>query len=314
MKVKKILVSQPKPSSEKSPYYDLINKYGVEIEFRPYIKVEGVTSREFRQTKVPIATHTAVIFTARTAVDHYFRLCSELRFEVPDTMRYFCINEQIANYLQRYIVYRKRKIFFGDGHPDDLVQLIVKHNKERYLYPQSDVLESKLKGIDPRKIHIMNAIMYRTVSNGFDTGSVFDYDMVILFTPSGVKAMYENFPEFKQGDLVIGAMGTKTLDEINELGLRLDLTTTPDAPSMAAAIAKYLEEHKDDKPIEHERLVAVKPEVKRNPLPVYVAEDEPEPKKRSSKRSGKDSKSKKSTAKTKKTTTKKTTTTKKAAV
>lgn len=294
MKIKKILVSQPKPTSEKSPYYDLIEKYGVEIDFRPFIKVEGVSSREFRQTKVPISAHTAVIFTARAAVDNYFRLCGELRFNVPDTMRYFCINEQIANYLQKYIIYRKRKIFFADGTPDDLVAQIVKHNKEVYLYPQSEVLESKLKGYDPRKIHIMNAIMYRTVSNSFETGHKLDYDMIVLFTPSGVKALEENFPNFNQGDIAIGAMGAKTLEEIEHSGLRLDLTTTHETPSMAAAIAHFIEQHADDNGGNKPENIAVEPVVERKPLPVLYVEPEPDPKKskKKGKKTKKDSKKK----------------------
>ena len=207
MQIKKILVSQPKPSSEKSPYYDIEKKYGVTIVFRPFFKVEGLSSKEFRQNKVSISDHTSVIFTARTAIDHYFRLCKELRFEVPDTMKYFCVSETVAHYLQKYIVYRKRKIFFSEtGKIEDLIPAIVKHNKEKYLYPMSDVHDSKTSKLDENHINYTKAIMYRTVSNDFAPDEPFDYDMLIFFTPTGVKSMLKNFPKFKQGDIVIGGM------------------------------------------------------------------------------------------------------------
>lgn len=246
MQIKKILVSQPKPSSEKSPYYDIEKKYGVTIVFRPFFKVEGLSSKEFRQNKVSISDHTSVIFTARTAIDHYFRLCKELRFEVPDTMKYFCVSETVAHYLQKYIVYRKRKIFFREtGKIEDLIPAIVKHNKEKYLYPMSDVHDSKTSKLDENHINYTKAIMYRTVSNDFAPDEPFDYDMLIFFTPTGVKSMLKNFPKFKQGDIVIGGMGPKTLDEIKNSGLRLDITTSPEVPSMAAAIDQWLKDHQE---------------------------------------------------------------------
>ena len=247
MKIKKILVSQPKPSSEKSPYFDLEHKYGVKVVFRPFIKIEGLTSREFRQSKIPITNHTAVIFTARTAVDHYFRLCKELRFNVPDTMKYFCVSETIAHYLQKYIIYRKRKIFYTEtGHADALLPLLAKHNKETYIYPVSDVHEQKLHIPEDGSIKFTKAIMYRTVSNVIGNDEEFDYDMIILFTPSGVKSLLQSFPHFEQGNIAIGAMGAKTIEELKNHGLRLDLTTSPKAPSIAAAMDKYIAEHVDD--------------------------------------------------------------------
>ena len=247
MKIKKILVSQPKPSAEKSPYFDLEEKYGVEIVFRPFIKVVGLSSKEFRQTKVPITEHTAVIFTARTAVDHYFRLCKELRFNVPDTMKYFCQSEIIANYLQRYIIYRKRKIFFSPtGHIEDLAPFINKHSKENFLYPTSDGHDSKLAAIEQFHIKCTNAVMYRTEYNDFGPDEFFDYDAIAVFTPAGIKSLLYNFPNFEQGDIAIGGMGSKTIEEIEKEGLRLDITTSPDAPSMAAAIGKFVEAHLND--------------------------------------------------------------------
>ncbi len=268
MKIKKILVSQPKPSSEKSPYFDLEHKYGVKVVFRPFIKIEGLTSREFRQSKIPITNHTAVIFTARAAVDHYFRLCKELRFNVPDTMKYFCVSETIAHYLQKYIIYRKRKIFYTEtGHADALLPLLAKHNKETYIYPVSDVHEQKLHIPEDGSIKFTKAIMYRTVSNVIGNDEEFDYDMIILFTPSGVKSLLQSFPHFEQGNIAIGAMGAKTIEELKNHGLRLDLTTSPKAPSIAAAMDKYIAEHVDDP--DEPRTVQ-----ERFPIP----EPEPEPK------------------------------------
>ena len=247
MKIKKILVSQPRPTAEKSPYFDLEEKFGVQVVFRPFIKVVGLSSKEFRQTKVPITEHTAVIFTARTAVDHYFRLCKELRFNVPDTMKYFCQSEIIANYLQRYIIYRKRKIFFSPtGHIEDLAPFINKHSKENFLYPTSDVHDSKQASVEQFNIKCTTAVMYRTVNNDFGPDEVFDYDVIAFFTPAGIKSLLDNFPNFEQGDIAIGGMGNKTIDEIKREGLRLDITTSPDAPSMAAAIGKYVEAHLND--------------------------------------------------------------------
>ena len=324
MKIKKILVSQPKPSSEKSPYFDLEHKYGVKVVFRPFIKIEGLTSREFRQSKIPITNHTAVIFTARAAVDHYFRLCKELRFNVPDTMKYFCVSETIAHYLQKYIIYRKRKIFYTEtGHADALLPLLAKHNKETYIYPVSDVHEQKLHIPEDGSIKFTKAIMYRTVSNVIGNDEEFDYDMIILFTPSGVKSLLQSFPHFEQGNIAIGAMGAKTIEELKNHGLRLDLTTSPKAPSIAAAMDKYIAEHVDD-PDEprtvQERFPIPEPEPEpkvEEPKAEEPKKEEPKAKAKApaKKAAAKKAPAKKATAKkatAKKATTKKTTATKKA--
>lgn len=278
MKIKKILVSQPKPSSEKSPYFDLENKYGVEVVFRPFIRIEGLTSKEFRQAKIPINTHTAVIFTARTAVDHYFRLCQELRFKVPDTMKYFCVSETIAHYLQKYIIYRKRKIFYTEtGHAESLLPLLAKHSKETYLYPISDVHDQKLHIPEDGSIKFTKAVMYRTVSDVIRNDEPFDYDMIILFTPSGVKSLIQSFPHFEQGNIVLGAMGAKTIEEIKNSNLRLDLTTSTKAPSIAAAMDQYIAAHIDDPDeprIEQERFPDSKPIPEPTPKPKV---EEPKP-------------------------------------
>lgn len=246
MSVKKILVSQPQPTSEKSPYFDIAAKYGVEIIFRPFIKVEGLSAKEFRQSKIYINDFTAIIFTARTAVDHFFRLCEEMRITVPDTMKYFCTTESIALYLQKYIVYRKRKIFYANtGKLDDLLPLLVKHNKEKYLYVISDVHKNDISILDNGKINYTKAVMYRTVSNDFGKDEKFDYDMLVFFSPAGIVSLLKNFPDFEQGDIKMATFGATTAKAVKDAGFRLDLEApNPKTPSMAAALDLYLKENK----------------------------------------------------------------------
>ncbi len=245
MSIKKILVSQPKPTSEKSPYYELERKYGVEIVFRPFIKVEGLTSKEFRQSKINIPDYTAIILTARTAIDHFFRLCKELRYNVPDTLKYFCVSETVAHYLQKYVIYRKRKIFYSEtGLMEDLIPIIAKHHKETYLMPVSDVHNDKALVLDNNKVKYVKAIMYRTVSNNFTPGEVFDYDMSVFFTPAGIKSYTTNFPDYANRNVVIGAMGQTTLEAAAAAGLKVDVTITPETPSMASAIDLYLKKER----------------------------------------------------------------------
>ncbi|MDR0798184.1 MAG: uroporphyrinogen-III synthase, partial [Dysgonamonadaceae bacterium] len=183
--VKKILVSQPEPESGKSPYYDIAAKYGVEVIFRPFIKIESIAAKDFRSQRISILDHTAIIFTAKTAIDHFFRLCEELRIQIPETMKYFCVTEAIAVYLQKYIIYRKRKIFYpASGKIEDLMIPINKHNKETYLMPVSDVhKEDLIHLLDEKKIKYNKAIMYRTVSNDFQEDEAFDYDILLFFSP-----------------------------------------------------------------------------------------------------------------------------------
>ena len=243
MKVKKVLVSQPKPSSEKSPYFEIAEKYGVEIVFRPFIKVEGLSAKEFRQSKISISDYTAVIFTARTAIDHFFRLCEEMRITIPDTMKYFCTTESIALYLQKYIVYRKRKIFHGNtGKLDDLLPFLMKHNKEKFLYAISSVhKEEDLNILDKNNINYTKAVMYRTVSNDFAPEENFDYDMLLFFSPSGIDSLLKNFPDFKQEDIKIGCFGATTAKAVRDAGFRLDIEApTAKTPSMTAALEMYL--------------------------------------------------------------------------
>ncbi len=245
MKINKILVSQPKPASEKSPYYDIAAKYGVKIDFRPFIKVESVTPKEFRQQKVSILDHTAVIFTSRHAIDHFFHLCTELRVSIPETMKYFCVTETVALYIQKYVQYRKRKIFFGNtGKVDDLLPYILKHNTERYLVPMSDVHNDEIKNLlDKHNVKHTEVVMYRTVSNDFAPGEDFDYDMLVFFSPSGISSLIKNFPNFEQKDIAIGCFGSTTAKAVRDAGLRLDLEApTVNAPSMTAALDLFIKE------------------------------------------------------------------------
>lgn len=243
MKINKVLISQPKPSSDKSPYYEIAGKYDVEMVFRPFIKVEGLTAKEFRQQKVSILDHTAIIFTARTAIDHFFRLCEEMRISIPDTMKYFCTSETIANYLQKYIIYRKRKIFSGKtGKLADLLPAMIKHKNEKYLLAVSDVNNgSESEILSNNKLNFTRGVMYRTVSNDFKPDEAFDYDMLVFFSPQGIESLLKNFPEFKQGDIKIATFGSTTAKAVKNAGLRLDIEApSPEAPSMTAALDLYL--------------------------------------------------------------------------
>ena len=259
MNVTKILVSQPRPTSDKSPYFDLEKKYGVEIVFRPFIKVEGLTSKEFRQSKINVPEYSAIILTARTAIDHFFRLCKELRYNVPDTLKYFCVSETIAHYLQKYVVYRKRKIFYSEsGKMEALIPIIAKHNKETYLMPVSDVHNDKAVVLDNNKVKYVKAVMYRTVSNNFKPGERFDYDMLVFFTPAGIKSYITNFPDYADRHVVIAAMGQTTLEAAANVGLTVDVTITPQTPSMASAIDHYLKNAKAEEEKKGKKAVAKK--------------------------------------------------------
>lgn len=250
MKIKKILVSQPKPSSEKSPYFDIAQKHGVEIIFRPFIKVEGLTAKEFRHFKINLADYTAVIFTARHAVDHFFRLCEETRVNVPDTMRYFCTTEAIALYLQKYIVYRKRKISFGtSGKLDDpqLLQALAKNHKEKFLFPVSDVHKDNTSVLTDNKIDFTKAVMYRTVSNDFTEDEPLDYDLLLFFSPAGIDSLLKNFPNFgKKGEreIAVGVFGAATAKAVKDAGLRLDIEApSKENHSMTGALDAFLTEN-----------------------------------------------------------------------
>ena len=247
--IKKILVSQPKPSSEKSPYFDIARKYKVELGFRPFFKVEGITAKEFRQQKISLLNYTAVVFTSRHAIDNYFTLAKEMRIAIPEEMKYFCVTETIALYIQKYTQYRKRKIFFGTtGKVDDLIPAMMKHKNEKYLVPLSSVHNDNVKNLlDAKKLMHAECVMFRTVSDNLTEEEIknFDYDMLIFFSPTGVKALKQNFPGFEQGDIKIAAFGPATAKTIAEEGLTLDLQApSKDYPSMSSALEAYLSKHK----------------------------------------------------------------------
>jgi uroporphyrinogen-III synthase len=245
MKIKKILVSQPSPENGKSPYYDLAENNNLQIDFRPFIHVEGIPAKEFRQERIDILEHSAVIFTSKTAADHFFRICEELRITVPDTMKYFCISESTAYYLQKYIVYRKRKIFYGNGKFSDLMDLIYKHKEETFLVPLSDIHKEEIpKTLKEQKIKYTKAIIYRTVCSDLKDIPVADYDMLVFFSPSGIKSLKKNFPAFEQESIKIASFGTTTANAVEQAGFRLDIKAPmPEAPSMTMALDQYIKTH-----------------------------------------------------------------------
>ncbi len=245
LKIKKILVSQPEPANDKSPYLEMAERNSIKVDFRPFIKVEGVTAKEFRQNRIDILEHTAVIFTSRTAIDHFFRMAEELRIIVPDSMKYFCISESVALYLQKYIVYRKRKIFYGKNIFKELVeQEISKHSSEIFLVPLSDIHKPEIPRIlDKNKIKFTRAILYRTVCNDLSDLSDVNYDILVFYSPSGIKSLFQNFPGFQQNDTKIACFGPHTARAVKKAGLRLDIEApSPKAPSMTMALENYIKE------------------------------------------------------------------------
>ncbi|WP_299398555.1 uroporphyrinogen-III synthase [uncultured Gelidibacter sp.] len=243
MKVKTILVSQPEPKIENSPYFDLQEKQKVKIDFRPFIHVEGVPAKDVRQQKIDLTQYTAIILTSRNSVDHFFRVADEMRFKVPDTLKYFCQSEAVAFYLQKYVVYRKRKIYVGKRNFEDLSPLIKKYKDENFLLPTTD----KLKDEVPATLNALNikwkeGVFYKTViSDLSDLADVY-YDILVFFSPSGIESLFHNFPDFKQNDTRIAVFGNTTAKAVEEHGLRVDiLAPTPETPSMTMALEKYIE-------------------------------------------------------------------------
>ena len=245
MKVSKILVSQPRPATEKSPYFDIAEKHKVQIDFCSFIKVEGVTAKEFRQQKVAILDHTAIVFLSRHAIDHFFQLCKELRVAIPDDMKYFCLSETISLYIQKYVQYRKRKVFFGNGHIKDLEPLFAKHKSEKYFIPTSNVHNDEINSLlDKYGITHSQAEMYRTVSTDIEADYIKSFDMLIFFSPHGIQSLKKNVPDYTQGEQLIACFGNVTAKYINENGLRLDLEApTAAATNMPAALDAYLAAH-----------------------------------------------------------------------
>lgn len=242
--IKKILVSQPPTATAKSIYLDIAKKYGVEIDFRPFIHVERVSVREFRDQRVSILDYSAIVFNSLQAIDHFFSLCQDLRVAMPEDMKYFFLSEKIALYIQKYVQYRKRKIFFAkSGQWDELLELMVKHKKESYFVPQNEVHSTNIATmLDQKGLTHKECTMFRTVSTIFDKSIPFDYDMLIFFTPSGIKSLKENFPDYQQGDVKFGCFGEAVSKTIAENGFRLDLKApSAEAHSMTDALNLYLE-------------------------------------------------------------------------
>lgn len=241
-KVKSILVTLPKPESDKNPYTELAKKYNLKIDFRSFIHVEGVPARDFRKEKVSLGDYTAVIFASRNAVDHFFRICEEMRFDVPAEMKYFCLSETIALYLQKYIQYRKRKIFFGKQTASDLGEVLKKHTNEKFLYPCSDVAaEETQKFLSENGYNFTPAVLFRTVvSDLSDLADVF-YDIIVFFSPSSIQSLYKNFPDFEQKNTRIAVFGATTQKAASEKGLIIDIPApVPEVPSMTMAIEQYV--------------------------------------------------------------------------
>jgi len=245
LKIKRILVTQPKPETAKSPYFDLAEKNNIQVDFRPFIQVEGVSAKEFRQTRVQILEHNAVIFTSRTAIDHYFRISNELRLIIPDAMKYFCISEATAFYLQKYIVYRKRKIFYGAGKFQDLIDVMKKHKEEKFLLPVSQINQPDiLQLLDKAGYNYTKAIIYNTVSSDLSDLKEVNYDILVFFSPSGIQSLMQNFPEFAQEETKIASFGPTTAKAVLDAGLRLDIEApTVEAPSMTMALEQFIKKY-----------------------------------------------------------------------
>ena len=244
MKVKRIIVSQPVPGeTEKSPYTELAEKYQLQVDFKPFIRIEGVTAREFRQYRVDILAHGAVFLTSKTAVDHYFRICEEMRVNVPDSMKYFCTSESIANYLQKYIIYRKRKIFFGLK-VDELLEMMYKHRDEKIFLPLSDPHKPEIpKLLDKKKYKYTKVILYRTVSCDLSNVNIKDYDILAFYSPTEIKSLFHNFPDYEQGKTKIACFGPTTVKAAKAARLRIDIQAPrPEIPSLTMAIEQHLKE------------------------------------------------------------------------
>lgn len=241
----KVLVSQPRPTNENSPYFVLEKKYGIEIVFRPFIKIEPMSTKDFKKQKVNILDHTAVVFSSRHAIDHFFGLCKEMRIAVPETMKYFCKSEQIALYIQKYVQYRKRKVFFpATGHVSELIPIMVKHKTEKYLVPQSSAHSDDFRiMLDEAELSHTEVVMYHTVSNDFAPDEPFDYTMLVFFSPEGINSLMKNFPKFEQKDIAIACFGPKTIEAAKSAGLRVDMVTTPELRSVPDMLENYIKNH-----------------------------------------------------------------------
>ena len=245
----KILISQPRPQTEKSPYFEVAEKYNLDLVFRPFIKIESMTPKDFRAQKVSVSGHTAVVFTSRHAIDHFFNLCKEMRVNIPTDMKYFSVSEQVSLYVQKYVQYRKRKNFFPEsGKLADLLPFIQKHNKDSYIAPLSSVHNDDVYNLlEEAGVAHDEVAMYYTVTNDFQPDEKLDYDMLIFFSPEGIHSLVKNFPDFEQGDVCIACLGAKTVQEAKKAGLRVDLTTSPELRSVPAMIEEFAKSMKKKK-------------------------------------------------------------------
>ncbi len=246
LKVKSILVTQPKPESEKSPYHDLAKKYNLKIDFRPFIHIEGIQAKDFRKDRVNIPDFTAVILTSRHAADHFFRICNEMRITNTEELKYFCISESTAFYLQKYITFRKRKIFSGKQNISDLLEILKKHKKENFLLPCSDIASQDVTDtMSAQGLNVTKAVIYKTVCSDLSDLADVKYDMIVFFSPAGVTSLFKNFPDFVQNNTLIAAFGAQTSQAVLDAGLRLDVQApVPEAPSMTMSIENYLKKNK----------------------------------------------------------------------
>lgn len=247
-KIEQILITLPKPESEKSPYYDLARKYNLQLDFCPFIRVEGLTSKEFRKQRLDLADFTAVILVSRNAVDHFFRICEEMKFKVSQEMKYFCATEAVALYLQKFILYRKRKVFFSpDGSSDGLLEVLMKYkSKEKFIFPVSEHTKNDISPLlKQEEFDFSEAVLYRTVSNDVDEVIKKNYDVIVFFSPFSVETLFHNDPKYKQNGTLIGAFGPTTSNAVEAAGLKLSIKApAPNAPSMVAALDKFLCESK----------------------------------------------------------------------
>jgi uroporphyrinogen-III synthase len=242
--VKSILVSQPQPKQENSPFYDLASKQDVKIDFRSFIHVEGVDASEVRKSKINLESFSAIILTSKNAVDHFFRICKEMRYEVPSSTKYFCISEAVALYLQKYVVYRKRKIYFGKHTFRDLIDVLAKNKEEKYLLPSSDLLKPVIPQLlDKNGIDYTRGIFYRTVCSDLSDLENVYYDILVFYSPSGIKSLFQNFPDFKQNKTRIATFGKTTANAAKDFDLDINIEVpSPETPSMTMALEKYIKE------------------------------------------------------------------------
>ena len=247
MELRKILVSQPRPMTDKSPYFDIEKKFGVELTFKPFIRVERLSVKEFRAQKISIQDYTGIVFTSRTSVDKFFSLCEELRVNIKEDLQYYCLSETVALYLQKYINYRKRKVHFSKvGKLDDLAIVMKKHNTANILMPVADVHKEDLTIFTKAKVKLTTVVMYRTVSAEFTPEEIKSYDMLVFFTPAGINSLFENSPQYKQEDQKIGIFGPATAKAAEDRGLEIACKApSPEFPSMASALEDYLEKMQD---------------------------------------------------------------------